>query len=94
MQTGENPPDGYNYISIAPCGSYNGGILEKQWFYANYVDDGDLSPRVELTFEGYPGNSSRLDTYGEQVDDQRVYAQVLNTPSPMSIALFNVAIIS
>lgn len=79
-------------LSVADCSDYNGGILNQQWFYANYVSDGDLTPRVELTLEGNPANPSDLTTFGST--DGIVGVQPLNSPSPLSVALFDVTISS
>ncbi|CAO1615406.1 unnamed protein product [Parajaminaea phylloscopi] len=97
---GQGGPEAFYPLTVQNCGANNdaGSILERQWFYANYIDTpGDqLSPRVEFTFKGDPKNPSSLTTFEERSaeDNYLVGAEALDTPSPLSLALFDVNIVS
>ncbi|CAO1628823.1 unnamed protein product [Parajaminaea phylloscopi] len=86
-----------NPLNIQQCGDYNGGVLNQQWFYANYIGGGDnLAPRVEFTLTGNPNDPSRLTTFGRTQDSDGavVGAEPLNSPVPTTMALFDVEIVS
>lgn len=84
-------------MSIKGCGANNdaGSPLEQQWFYANYISDGDFTPRIDFTFTGNPNNASQLTTFGETGDANGwiVGAEALDSPVPLSLSLFNVTVV-
>jgi hypothetical protein len=68
MVLGQFKPEGDNYncftlidsserptkVNVQPCGDYNGGILENQWFQGSFDDQGGF----HVTYSGNPNDES------------------------------------
>lgn len=82
-------------LYVADCGSFDGGILQWQWFYANYIQEREgKGPFVVLTLTGNPNSPNELPAVSqvESSVPNSIGVRADGSPSPISLALFGVEI--